>query len=95
MSCGTCSETPVGAKRGAAEATGGPTATGAIYVVTMYRQGEREKHSCVLGAYLDQGAAIQDARVEVEWRGGKYQPEVLACSPNTQERQVVLPLEQP
>ena len=92
MSCGTCSEAT---KQCAAKATGAPTATGAICVVTMYRYGEREKHSYVLGAYRDRDAAIQDALVEVAWRGGKYQPEVLACSLDTQERQVVLPLEQP
>ena len=55
-----------------------------IYVVTMYRWGDRESHSYVHGVYTDKDLAIEHARREQGYRGGnKYFPEVLEYSPNT------------
>ena len=48
-----------------------------VYVVTMYRFGNRESHSYVLGAYSSHDIAEQHAKVEKEWRAGKYSGEVL------------------
>ena len=44
-----------------------------VYVVTMYRFGDRESHSYVLGAYSSRDIAEHHAKVEeVIWRAGKY-----------------------
>ena len=49
-----------------------------VYVVTMYRWGERGNHSYVHGAFLKKEEALQAARQEMLDRGGnKYFPEVL------------------
>ena len=48
-----------------------------IFVVTMYRYGEREKHSYVLGAWSNLEIAKSNANVEIMWRGAKYFPEIL------------------
>ena len=54
-----------------------------IYVVTMYRWGDHENHSYVLGAYADDiGTAIREASNAKNRRGNKYSPEVL-CFDNT------------
>jgi len=54
-----------------------------IYVVTMYRYGNRENHSYVLGAYFKKDKAIKEAEREKEYRGGtKYIPEVLEIIDN-------------
>jgi hypothetical protein len=50
-----------------------------MYVVTMYRYGDREKHSYVLGVYSTSELAWAHGVTEVAWRGGKYEPEVLKC----------------
>jgi hypothetical protein len=47
-----------------------------VYVVTMYRHGNRESHSYVLGAWSDRKSAEVAGDVEEAWRGGKYKPEV-------------------
>jgi hypothetical protein len=48
-----------------------------VYVVTMYRWGNREKHSYVVGVYSSYESAIETAKLEVSSRGGKYEAEVL------------------
>ena len=48
-----------------------------IYVVTMYRYGDREKHSYVLGVYSKSDSAISCGELEELWRGDKYESEVL------------------
>ena len=53
-----------------------------LYVVTMYRWGDRDGHSYVLGVYTKKNAAINAAESEAEYRGGKYAPEVLEVKPN-------------
>jgi hypothetical protein len=47
-----------------------------VYVTTMYRFGNRESHSYVLGVWSDKHYALEMGNVEELWRGGKYLPEV-------------------
>lgn len=47
-----------------------------VYVVTMYRYGEPEKHSYVLGVWSTYEAAIKAGDLEKEWRGNKYLPTI-------------------
>ena len=64
-----------------------------IYVVTMYRYGDREKHSYVLGVWDDKEQAIWEAKNEQDYRGGnKYYPEVLEFVLNSRKHNIVLPL---
>ncbi len=54
-----------------------------VYVVTMYRYGDRELHSYVHGIYQKKQKAIDEAKFEKEYRGGnKYYPEVLEMALN-------------
>lgn len=48
-----------------------------IYVVYMYRWGDRECHSYVLGVYNKKNKAIEAARDEEHYRGGKYTAECI------------------
>lgn len=48
-----------------------------IYVVTMYRYGDRESHSYVLGVFSEKNIAIHTGLFEEAWRGTKYTCEVL------------------
>ena len=50
-----------------------------VFVVTMYRYGNREKHSYVLGAFSNALLAEAHAQAEILWRGGKYKPEIIMC----------------
>jgi hypothetical protein len=59
---------------------------GKLYVVTMYRWGDREKHSYVLGVFSKKHRAIQEGDAETEWRGGKYYPEVLETTPDPPQK---------
>lgn len=46
-----------------------------IYTVLMYRFGDRERHSYLLGVYQKKHAAIKAAEEEKAYRGGnKYYP---------------------
>jgi hypothetical protein len=47
-----------------------------VFVTTMYRYGDREKHSYVLGVWSSSEVAMQAGQTEALWRGGKYEPEV-------------------
>jgi len=51
--------------------------TNKVYVVTMYRWGNRESHSYILGAYSEKSKALKAAEEERIYRGSKYMPEVL------------------
>jgi len=53
-----------------------------IYVVTMYRNGTRDKHSYVLGAYTKKALALSEADKEENDRGGKYLSEILEYNHN-------------
>ena len=48
-----------------------------VYVVTMYRWGNRENHSYVVGVYSSNESAIEAAKCEANSRGGKYEAEIL------------------
>lgn len=47
-----------------------------VYVVTMYRFGDREKHSYVTGVYSKKQGAINAGEMEEVIRGGKYKPDI-------------------
>ena len=47
-----------------------------VYVVTMYRWGDRESHSYVLGVWSNKELAGLHGGLECNWRGGKYEPKV-------------------
>ena len=54
-----------------------------IYVVTMYRWGNKESHSYIHGVYDKKELAIKEAEAEQANRGGsKYLPEVLGIEIN-------------
>ena len=53
-----------------------------LYVVTMYRWGDRESHSYVLGCYGKKTQATKEADAEIAFRGGKYAPEILEVELN-------------
>jgi len=63
-----------------------------IYVVTMYRGGNRERHSYVLGVFSTQQRAITAARRELSFRSGKYVPEILEMLINNVSEAYSLPL---
>lgn len=48
-----------------------------MYVATMYRWGDRECHSYVLGVWNKKTPAIKAVDKEIEYRGGKYFGEIL------------------
>lgn len=53
-----------------------------IYTVHAYRWGDRELHSYLVGVYTKKQAALKVAREEAEWRGGKYECEVIEWIPD-------------
>lgn len=53
-----------------------------IYVVTMYRWGDREKHSYVLGVFNDLSIAEDERITEEDNRGGKYGGQILRMRMN-------------
>lgn len=46
------------------------------YVVTMYRYGNREKHSYVLGVFTTYKLAEDWGSTEKAYRAGKYEPDI-------------------
>ena len=48
-----------------------------VYIVTMYRYGDREKHSYVYGAFSTEATAREWGEEEKDYRGGKYEPEII------------------
>lgn len=48
-----------------------------VYTVRACRWGHREMHSYVVGVYAKKHAALKAAEIEEDWRGGKYECEVL------------------
>jgi len=48
-----------------------------IYTVRACRWGDRETHSYIVGVYSKKHAAQKAATEEENWRGGKYQCEVI------------------
>ena len=47
-----------------------------VWVVTMFRYGNHEAHSYVLGVWSTYKAAQAAGGVEAAWRGGKYEPSI-------------------
>ena len=48
-----------------------------VYTVHAYRWGDFESHSYIVGVYSEPEVALMAAATEEEWRGGKYECEVL------------------
>jgi hypothetical protein len=48
-----------------------------VYTVHAYRWGDREGHSYTVGVFSVQNAALESAKKEEDYRGGKYECEVL------------------
>lgn len=48
-----------------------------VYTVNAYRFGNRERHSYCVGVYSKKRAALAAAVMEEDYRGGKYECEVL------------------
>ena len=48
-----------------------------VYAVIMYRWGEKDKHSYMLGVYSKKENAIKAADEEENYRGIKYTAEIL------------------
>ena len=44
----------------------------AVYVTTMYRWGDREAHSYIIGIFTDHRTALAAGEREEDYRGGKY-----------------------
>lgn len=53
-----------------------------VFIVTAYRWGNKENHSYVVGAFGDKESAINQAIIEKEFRGGKYDCEVISMNLN-------------
>ena len=48
-----------------------------VYTVRACRWGGRETHSYVVGVYAKKNSALKAAEIEKDWRGGKYECEIL------------------
>ena len=57
-----------------------------VYCVTAYRWGDRENHSYVVGVFDDLERAIHYAKAEKEWRGGKYDCEIVSMNLNESDK---------
>ena len=56
---------------------GGEKMKTTVYTVHAYRWGDRERHSYSVGVYSKKHAALKAAKTESDYRGGKYESEVL------------------
>jgi hypothetical protein len=54
-----------------------------LYIVSMYRFGDKSLHSYVLGAFTHNVRANNEADREEESRGGKYVAEIVEVTPDT------------
>ena len=54
-----------------------------VYVVMMYRWGNRENHSYVVGVFSTEEKAIEAAQEEDNNRARKYDPEILEVTIDT------------
>jgi hypothetical protein len=53
-----------------------------IYIVTMYRWGNKENHSYVIGAFTDSKEAVKAGISHSQYRDGKYDPEIIEVDLN-------------
>ena len=62
-----------------------------LYVVTMYRFADRERHSYVIGVFTKKYKAKKAAESEKQYRGGnKYFPEILEFNPDEEGSKKIL-----
>jgi hypothetical protein len=62
-----------------------------VYVVTMYRFGDHERHSYVLGVFNDEEKAQAEATAEQENRGGnKYYAEIISVKVNELKKREII-----
>ena len=54
-----------------------------VYTVVAYRFGDKERHSYIVGIFLNADDALQEALKEEEFRGGKYECEIYKIPLNT------------
>lgn len=67
-----------------------------LYVVIMYRYGNQESYSYLLGVYDGIFNAIVESYKEWDRRGNKYFPQILEVPLNaTKSRRIILGLENP
>lgn len=59
------------------------TLYGTVYVAHMFRWGDEEKHSYVVGVFTSRQDAIDACVAENIYRGGKYEGRVLETQLNT------------
>lgn len=57
-----------------------------VYCVTAYRWGNKEAHSYVVGVFDSLELAVEAAIAEKEWRGGKYECEVISMPLNASKQ---------
>jgi len=55
------------------------------YIVTMYRWGDKDLRSYVLGVYDDLELATKEGEIERTFRGNKYSPEIVHMQLNVSE----------
>lgn len=48
-----------------------------VYTVRACRWGDKESHSYIVGVYSKKAAALKAAQTERDYRGGKYECEVI------------------
>lgn len=53
-----------------------------LYTVRACRWGDSETHSYIVGVYTKKHKAQEAAKTEAEYRGGKYECEILEWNPN-------------
>ena len=63
-----------------------------VYLAAMYRYGDRDLHSYVLGAYSTEAGAVRAGEQERAQRGGKYEAEVLELPVDGAGMRIVVPL---
>ena len=60
----------------------------AVYTVIMYRWGDRERHSYLLGVFDTEEQAIDEGERECAWRGNKYKPFIAKVEINAVKKRV-------
>lgn len=65
---------------------------GYVYVVTMYRHAGRDGHSYVIFVTDNERMAVHAEKLECEYRGGKYDGEIVKIKLNDSDRKrIVIP----
>lgn len=64
-----------------------------LYVVTMYRWGNRDNHSYFLGAFDNKATAKEEWEKEEINRGGKYYAEVIETEINDLNHKILIDIE--